>query len=53
MNEEKIILQIAQKHFDLKTLEERGSDDLDFFETSVWNLKEALMEAFKLGKASK
>lgn len=30
-------------------LEARRSDDLDFFETSVWSLKEALRAAFEYG----
>ena len=32
------------------TLKEMKSDSLDFFETSVWNLEEALIAAYKLGK---
>lgn len=31
-------------------LEARYSDDKDFFETSVWSLKAALIEAYELGK---
>lgn len=31
-------------------LEARLSDELDFFETSVWSLKEALRAAFEYGK---
>ena len=31
-------------------LEARYSDDADFFETSVWSLKAALIAAYELGK---
>ena len=31
-------------------LDTMDSDDLDFFEMSVWGLKEALIEAYLLGK---
>lgn len=31
-------------------LEARYSDSADFFETSVWSLKAALIEAYELGK---
>lgn len=33
-----------------KDLEARYSDDADFFETSVWSLKAALIAAYELGK---
>lgn len=33
-------------------LEARGSDSEDFFETSVWSLKDALVAAYELGKAT-
>ena len=52
------LLKIAKKHF--YAVEERGSlatrdnDHEDFFEVSVWGLKAALEEAYKLGyKAGK
>jgi hypothetical protein len=31
-------------------LDTMDSDDLDFFEVSVWGLKEALIEAYRLGQ---
>ena len=31
-------------------LEARNNDSEDFFETSVWSLKAALIEAYELGK---
>ena len=36
-----------------KDLEARYSDSEDFFETSVWSLKDALIAAYELGKNSK
>lgn len=52
--EMKKLTKIAIKHFG--AVEERGSletkdnDQADFFEVSVWGLKDALIEAYKLGK---
>lgn len=47
---EKALEEIAQKRLCIDTLEEQGSDGLDFHEVAVWSLKEALEEAYKLGK---
>ena len=47
-----IIDEIARKHLGLETLETRNSDDLDFTDQAVWNLKEALEAAFCAGAAS-
>lgn len=44
------IEEIAKRMLLVETLETRGSDSLDFIETSVWSLKEALIEAYKVGK---
>jgi len=45
------ILEIAKGAiFDLKTLERRGHDSLDFFEISVWSFKNALEAAYQLGR---
>ena len=48
------LVKIAQKHIgameDRKDLEARDNDADDFFEVSVWGLKAALVEAYKLGK---
>ena len=46
-----LLTQIAKKHCRVETLEERHSDDLDFHELGVWDLKEALEAAFKAGAA--
>lgn len=50
----KKLVKIAEKNIpELEgrgDLEARYSDDKDFFETSVWSLKAALIEAYELGK---
>ena len=40
---------IAQKHLGIETLETRRSDSLDFHDTAVWCIKDALEAAFKAG----
>lgn len=44
-----LLLKIAKKHFDVDTLETRNSDSKDFYEVSVWSIKEALEEAYANG----
>lgn len=34
-------------------LEDRGNDEEDFIETSVWGIRQALAAAYELGKKSK
>ena len=46
---ETILTLIAQKHLGIETLETRRSDSLDFHDTAVWCLKDALEAAFKAG----
>lgn len=46
---EAILTLIAQKHLGIETLETRRSDSLDFHDTAVWCIKEALEAAFKAG----
>ena len=45
----KILTEIAKKNLNLETLETRGSDDLDFHDTAVWAIKNALRDAFIAG----
>jgi hypothetical protein len=51
----KKLVHIAQENIpeleNRPDLEARQSDELDFFETSVWSLKAALVAAYELGKA--
>ena len=44
-----LLTQIAQTHLDIETLETRHSDRLDFHDTAVWCLKDALEAAFNAG----
>ncbi len=46
----KTIDRIARDILDLETLEERGSDSLDFHDISVWQLKKALEAAYDAGR---
>ena len=50
MNEQ--LLKIAKTILDLETLETRKSDSLDFKEQAIWNIKEALEQAYKAGQQS-
>lgn len=43
------IRNIARKYFRVKTLITRNMDSLDFYEVPVWNIKNALEEAFEAG----
>lgn len=46
----KIITGIAQKNFtNVQTLKTRNSDELDFHDVSVWEIKAALEDAFIAG----
>jgi hypothetical protein len=42
--------QIAKKHLDLDTLDERKRDSLDFHELGVWQIKAALIAAYEAGR---
>lgn len=44
--------QIARDVLDIKTLETRKSDRLDFHEVAVWELRKALIEAYLQGRRS-
>jgi hypothetical protein len=44
-----ILTRIAQKHLGIETLETRMSDSLDFHDTAVWCIRDALEAAFKAG----
>ncbi|HEK9107218.1 TPA: hypothetical protein SUB18_000909 [Streptococcus equi subsp. zooepidemicus] len=53
MTTAEILTKIAQEHLDIETLEQRWSDNLDFYDCSVWGIKSALEAAFEAGKNSK
>jgi reverse gyrase len=44
--------KIAKEYFLVETLTTRNMDSLDFHEVSVWAIKGALAEAYKLGQQS-
>jgi len=44
------IEKITQKILNIKTLKTQNSDEFDFHNISVWDLKEALKEAYKAGE---
>lgn len=50
---EKKLEKIAKDILFVETLETRNSDGLDFYDISVWGLKEALLQAYKLGQQNK
>lgn len=47
---EKQLFQIAQDNFGVTTLEARNQDCLDHHDVSVWGIKQALQDAYKLGQ---
>ena len=44
-----ILTLIAQKHLGIQTLQTRHADSLDFHDTAVWCIRDALEAAFKAG----
>lgn len=46
------IKEIAKRYLRLETLETRMSDSLDFHDCAVWNIKQALEEAYNAGHAA-
>ena len=48
----KLLEQIALKHFFIETLETQHSDRLDFHDVAVWSIKSALEAAYAAGKAT-
>lgn len=45
-----ILMQIAERHLFLETLETRNWDRLDFHEHAVWAVRSALEAAFEAGR---
>ena len=44
-----LLTLIAQKHLGIETLQTRSADSLDFHDTAVWCIRDALEAAFKAG----
>jgi hypothetical protein len=45
-----LLMDIAERHLFLETLETRNSDSLDFHDTAVWAIRSALEAAFEVGR---
>lgn len=52
MDKDKTLLEIATSILRLDTLETRKLDRLDFHDIAVWQIKEALEEAYEAGVSS-
>jgi len=48
----KQLFEIAKTVLNLETLETQMSDGFDFKEQAIWNIKEALEQAYKAGQQS-
>lgn len=53
MKKEDILTKIAKNRIGAETLETRNSDSLDFYDISVWALKEMLEQAYETGRKAK
>lgn len=53
MKKEEILTKIAKDRIGAETLERRNSDSLDFYDISIWALKEMLEQAYEAGKQAK
>lgn len=49
---DRAIVEVALRHLGLNTLDERGSDRLDFHDLSVGSIRAALEAAYTAGAAS-
>ena len=52
MTKDELFTTIAKQHLGIETLATRNSDSLDFYDVSVWKLKNALEAAFDAGRQS-
>jgi hypothetical protein len=50
MSKKKTVEKIAKEKLGLETLETRWSDELDFHDMSVWQIKDALEAAYEAGR---
>lgn len=53
MKKEDILTKIVKNRIGAETLETRNSDRLDFYDISVWALKEMLEQAYEAGRKAK
>ena len=47
---DQLLRRIAAEHLFVETLETRNSDRLDFYDVSVWGIRQALIAAFEAGR---
>ena len=47
---DQLLQRIAAEHLFVETLETRNSDRLDFYDVSVWGIRQALIDAFEAGR---
>ena len=47
-----LLLDIAERHLFLETLETRNADSLDFHEHAVWAIRSALEAAYDAGRSA-
>jgi hypothetical protein len=47
---DQFLQRIAAEHLFVETLETRNSDRLDFYDVSVWGIRQALIAAFEAGR---
>ncbi|ETJ26497.1 hypothetical protein Q604_UNBC17359G0001, partial [human gut metagenome] len=45
-----LLTEIAKEELFVETLEKRWSDNLDFYDVSVWGIKRALERAYEAGQ---
>lgn len=53
MKKEDILTKIVKNRIGAETLETRNSDNLDFYDISIWALKEMLEQAYEAGRKAK
>ena len=47
---DQLLQRIAAEHLFVETLQTRNSDRLDFYDVSVWGIRQALIDAFEAGQ---
>lgn len=47
---DQLLQRIAAEHLFVETLETRSSDRLDFYDVSVWGIRQALIDAYEAGR---
>lgn len=48
-----LLMEIAERHLFLETLETRNSDSLDFHDAAIWAIRSALEAAFEAGRRAR